>query len=257
MTTTRTTPVVPSLLNEGLLNLIVILVSLFLVSCSHSPATKKNATDEAQQYLEDAIKARKAGPLDGDVRVIDGVEYVYGRNVKYMSSSGEPLYVWVRRDLFSPSMGDTFPARAGSPNKAKDLTDLQQRLAKLERAMRGESTPQAPSRPEQPVKDATGRIWTRYFANDDGLEWFLDEGAPLEASRDVIQMWRKRVFPSWAFQKEIVTLDELDCHEARYRIRELRVTSWDGKTQTSDNVTPWANVFSSNPEEYLMNEYCK
>jgi hypothetical protein len=70
-------------------------------------------------------------------------------------------------------------------------------------------------------------------------------------------MWRKRVFPSWAFQKEIVTLDELNCQEARYRTRELRVTYGDGKTQTSDKVTPWANVFSSSPEEYLMNEYCK
>jgi len=253
MTTMRTTPVVPSLLNEGLLKLIVIFVSLFLVSCSHGPV-------KPPDYAEDAIKARKSGPLDGDVRVIDGVEYVYGRNVKYMSTLSEPLYVWVRRDMFSPSLGDTFPARAGSPTKGKEkeLTELQQRLAKLERAMRGESTPQTPPPPpEKPVKDATGRTWTRYFANDDGLEWFLDEGPPLQPSRDVVQMWRKRVFPSWAFQKEIVTLDDLDCREARYRTRELRVTYWDGKTQTSDKVTPWANVFSSSPEEYLMNEYCK
>jgi hypothetical protein len=236
-----------------IINLIVILVSLFLVSCSHGPV-------KPPDYAEDAIKARKSGPLDGDIRVIDGVEYVYGRNVKYMSTPGEPLYVWVRRDLFSPSMGDTFPARAGSPTKAKekDLTELQQRLAKLERAVRGESTPQTPPpRAEQPVKDATGRTWTRYFANDDGLEWFLDEGAPLQPSRDVVQMWRKRLFPSWAFQKEIVTLDDLDCREARYRTHELRVTYWDGKTQTSEKVTPWANVLSSGPEEYLMNEYCK
>ena len=256
MTTTRTTPVVPSLLNEGLLNLIVIFVVLFLVSCSHSPATKKNAFDESQKYLEDAKKARESGPLEGDVRVIDGVEYVYGRNVKYMSTPGEPLYVWVRRDLFTPSMGGTFPVRAGSPTKAKELTELKERLAKLERTMRGESTPQTAS-PEQPFKDATGRTWTRYFGNDDGLEWSLDEGAPLQPSRDVIQMWRRRVFPSWAFQKEIVTLDELDCRQARYRTRELRVAHWDGATQTSDKITPWANVFSSSPEEYLMDEYCK
>ena len=220
---------------------------------------KKDAINDSQKYLEDAKKARKSGPMEGDVRVIDGLEYVYGRNVKYMSTPGEPLYVWVSRDMFSPSMGDIFPARAGSPTKAKekDLTELQQRLAKLERAVRGESTPQTAARPEQPVKDATGRTWTRYFANDDGLEWFLDEGPPLQPSRDVVQMWRKRVFPSWAFQKEIVTLDDLDCRGARYRTCELRVTYWDGKTQTSDKVTPWANVFSISPEEYLMDEYCK
>jgi len=70
-------------------------------------------------------------------------------------------------------------------------------------------------------------------------------------------MWRKRVFPSWAFQKEIVTLDDLDCREARYRTREVRVAHWDGAAQTSDEITAWANIYSSSPEEYLMDEYCK
>jgi len=51
-------------------------------------------------------------------------------------------------------------------------------------------------------------------------------------------LWRKRTFPTWAFQKEIVTLDELNCRQARYRTRELRVTNWDGSSQTSDKVTP-------------------
>jgi hypothetical protein len=239
-----------------IINLILIFVSLFLVSCSHSPATKKDTTPESQQYAEAAKKARERGPMEGDVRVVDGVELVYGRNVKYMSTPGEPVYVWVRRDLYAPSLLDTMPGHVGSPTNNKELSELEERLAKLERAMRGESAPQT-AHPEQPVKDATGRTWTRYFRNDDGVEWFLDQGAPLQPSRDAIQMWRKRVFPSWAFQKEIVTLDDLDCREARYRMRELRVAYWDGKTQTSDKVTPWAKVFSGSPEEYLMNEYCK
>ncbi len=234
--------------------LIVILLSLLLISCSSS-AKKKGQVDEAQAYAEAAQKARQSGPLEGDVRVIDGLEYVYGKNVKYMTTPDEPLYVWVRRDLYSPSLIDTMPARAGRPIDAKEQSELEERLAKLERAIRGESASRAPA-PQQAVKDATGRTWTPYFRNDDGVEWFLDESA-LQPSGGVIQIWRMRVFPRWAFQKEIVTLDDLDCREARYRTRELRVTPWDGPPQTSDRITLWANVFSSSPEEYLMNQYCK
>jgi len=121
----------------GIFNLIVILVSLFLVCCSHSPAAK-NTTDDSRKYLEDAGKARKYGPLEGDVRVIDGLEYVCGKNAKYMLTPFEPLYVWVRRYLYTPSVIDTFPGRVGSPTNTKKLTELEERLARLERATRGE-----------------------------------------------------------------------------------------------------------------------
>jgi hypothetical protein len=238
-----------------IIKLILILVAFFIASCSHGPATKKSPIGESQQYLEDAKKARERGPMEGDVRVMDGAEHVYGRNVRYMSNPGEPAHVWLRRDLYTPSLIDTIPGRVGSPTRNKELTELEERLAKLEQAVRGGGGPQA-TRPERSVKDATGRTWTLYFRNDDGLEWFLDEGG-LQPSGSAIQMWRKRLFPRWAFQKEIVTLDEINCREARYRTRELRVTPWDGASQTSDKVTPWANVFSGSPEEYLMNEYCK
>ena len=212
---------------------------------------------ESERYALDAQKARKTRPLEGDVCVIDGTEYVYGKNAKYMQSAAEPVYVWVPRHFYNPSMIDTLPGRVGRPVKpSKELAELQQRLAKLEQAVRGGSAPQAP-RPEKPVKDATGRSWTIYFANDDGVEWYLDEGARSKPSAGLIQMWRKRVFPRWALQKELVTLDEIDCREARYRTRELQVANWDGANKTFDKVTPWANIFSSSPEEYLMNEYCK
>jgi hypothetical protein len=136
------------------------------------------------------------------------------------------------------------------------MKDLQERLAKLERAIRGTDAGEKTPAPVQSIKDATGKTWTLYFKNDDGLQWFIDEKA-VKPSPALIQLWRKRIFPRWAFQKEITTFDEIDCREARYRTRELSVTSWDGATQAYDKVTSWANVFSSSPEEYLMNEYCK
>ena len=256
MTTPRIVSVVLLLRKGGLPGLIIILFSLLLISCSSTPDKEKSAIPESQKYAEAAIKARESGPLEGDVCVINGVEYVYGKNVKYMTTPDEPLYLWAPRYLYTPSFADRYPGRVGYPVKTtKETAELEERLARLEQAIRGGSAPQR-ARPEQPVKDATGRTWTRYFRNDDGVEWYLDEGA-LQPSRTVLEMWRKCVFPRWALQKEIVTLDEINCRETRYRTRELRVTRWDGTSQTSDKVTPWANVYSGSPEEYLMNEYCK
>jgi hypothetical protein len=132
---------------------------------------------------------------------------------------------------------------------------LEERLAKLEAQVRGLPPPKAPS-PDQPIKDASGKSWVRYFRNDDGVEWFMEEGPPA-VSGNTFTMWRRRVFPTWAFQKELVTLDDFNCRMARYRTRELRVTNWDGTSQTFDKVTPWANIHSSSPEDYLVGEFCK
>jgi hypothetical protein len=256
MTTTHTTSTVLSLPKQGLLTLVIVFFCLLLLSCSSSAKKDKNVIPESQQYAEAAQKARESGPLDGDVSVINGVEYVYGRNTRYMTTPTEPLYVWAPRYLYSPSYIDTIPGRVGSPTKGtKETAELEERLARLEQAVRGGSAPQT-ARPEESVTDATGRKWTLYFSNDDGVRWYLDEAA-LQPSRSIVQMWRKRVFPRWALQKEIVTLDELSCRENRYRTRELRVTRWDGTSQTSDKVTPWANVYSSSPEQYLIQGYCK
>lgn len=233
--------------------LVTLLLSIALLACG-SPFKKPAETPE--QALAEAVEARKGGPLEGDVRVIDGVEWVYGRNVKYMSSPAEPLYVWVPRELYTPSMTDTIPGRVGYPVKRdKEMMELEERLARLEAKIRG--TPPAKTvPPDQPIKDATGKTWVRYFRNDDGVEWFMEEGAP-KVSGGIMTLWRKRVFPRWAFQKEIVTLDEINCRQQRYRTRELRVTNWDGSFQTSDKVTGWANIYSNSPEDYLIGEFCK
>jgi hypothetical protein len=70
-------------------------------------------------------------------------------------------------------------------------------------------------------------------------------------------MWIKREFPPGAAQKEIVTLDEIDCREAQYRTLELRVTYRDGRTGRTDKATEWVKIYENSNEEYLMGEYCK
>ena len=232
----------------------MLLFCFLLLSCSVLSG-ESVTTGNPPDPLEDAAKARENGPLEGDVCVINGVEYVYGKNVRYASTPFEAVYVWLPRDAYTPSLIDTLPGRVGYPTKrSKELSELEERLARLERAGGRESPPKTAS-PEEPVRGEGGRAWTRYFRNEDGVEWFLD-GGTFKRTRDGIELWRRRTFPRWAFQKEIVTLDDLNCREERYRTLELRVTGWDGSSRTSDRMTPWANVYSSSPEHYLMQEYC-
>jgi hypothetical protein len=102
------------------------------------------------------------------------------------------------------------------------------------------------------------RKWTSYARDrDTGVEYFYDMEALLKPSKDLIQMWRKRVFPAGAAQKEIVTFDEIDCRKGRYRSLELSVTYRDGTAQRFDKVAPWADVYANTAEEYLMDEHCK
>jgi hypothetical protein len=233
----------------------ILLLNFFLLSCSSAFPTQKSTPEDPHGYLEAARKARENGPLEGDVRVIDGAEYIYGKNIKYMTTPYEPAYLWLPREIYTPSLVDTLPGHVGSPvRKSKEFSEFEERLARLEQAGRGGSPPKTASH-ENPIKDATGRTWTLYFRNDDGVEWFMDEGT-LKPAGNGIELWRRMVFPRWAFQKEIVALDELNCSEERYRTHELRVIFWDGASQTSRKVTPWANVFSSSPEFYLMKVYC-
>jgi hypothetical protein len=254
MTTPRTTSGVNAWPWKGLSILITLLLCFSLFCCS-SPFKKPPATRE-EALAEAAEDRKKDGPQPGDVRVINGMEWVYGRNVKYMNTMYEPLFVWLPREVYTPSTSDTMPGRVGYPiKKTKETMALEERLAKLEAQVRGTPPPKAPA-PEQPIKDASGKAWIRYFRNDDGVDWFVEEGTPA-VSGNTITLWRKRTFPAWAFQKELVTLDDINCRQVQYRTRELRVVNQDGTSQTFDKVTPWAKVFASSPEDYLMGEFCK
>jgi hypothetical protein len=102
------------------------------------------------------------------------------------------------------------------------------------------------------------RKWISYMRNEDtSLEYFYDKDALVKTSKNVLQVWRKRVFAPGSAQKEIVTFDQIDCREAEYRSLQLSVTYWDGTAKTFDKVSPWAHVYTNSAEEYLMDQHCK
>jgi hypothetical protein len=115
---------------------------LFLASCSFWPfgakkstegETKKTAKAEpTQKQKMDAAaqKERLANPKPGDINVVDGVEYIYAKNRRYMSTPYEPEYIWVRKDQYSPGLFDQLRSR--SPAPTKEEKEMETRIAKLE-----------------------------------------------------------------------------------------------------------------------------
>ncbi len=100
------------------------------------------------------------------------------------------------------------------------------------------------------------RKWTNYRKDTMDVEYYYDQEAVLRPSKNVIQVWRKRVFPTREHQKEIVTFDEINCRLQQYRTLELRVIRWDDTIQTSSKPTPWQKIWAGSSEEYLLDEVC-
>ena len=117
--------------------IIIFLAALFLSSCSYLPFTKKkDETTKAdqkksvQKKVEDIEEAKE--PKPGDIRVIDGVEYIYARNKQWMTSpTTQPENVWIRKDQYSPGILQSMIASATGTSK-KERTALEDRIAKLE-----------------------------------------------------------------------------------------------------------------------------
>jgi hypothetical protein len=59
------------------------------------PRTKKTAKAAANKEAEDHE------PEPGDVRVVDGVEYIYAKNRRYLVSPYKPTHVWIRTNMYS------------------------------------------------------------------------------------------------------------------------------------------------------------
>lgn len=113
------------------------LLIFFLASCSYIPFTKKKSdapsSAQTQKKEEKMEKIEEKEPKLGDIKVIDGVEYIYAKNRRYMLTPYEPENVWIRKDQYSPGIVDSM--LAGGMGK-KEREDLEKRLAKLEEELK-------------------------------------------------------------------------------------------------------------------------
>jgi hypothetical protein len=86
----------------------------------------------------DGATVKQAGteqkaPEPGDIKSVDGVEYVYGKNRRFTGFGAEPEYVWVRKDQYSPRPFDSLNAALQSSEAdRREIEELQKRLSRLE-----------------------------------------------------------------------------------------------------------------------------
>lgn len=123
---------------------LAIFIACSLVSCSYIPffgnktetdkktETTAKAGDKSPKPIEPkGDRVDLEDPKPGDIKVLDGVEYIYTRNKKYMLTPYEQEYVWVRKDQYVPGIGETVMSALGGSSQ-KDKAELEARLAKLE-----------------------------------------------------------------------------------------------------------------------------
>jgi len=119
---------------------ILILVVFSFFSCSSMPFAKNKTEPEAgnAEKMDKTPKTNKANPGErvvesaskpGDIKAIDGVEYIYVSNRKFMLNSYEPEYVWERKDQHIPRLGEMLFSDKSSEKERKALEN---RISKLE-----------------------------------------------------------------------------------------------------------------------------
>jgi hypothetical protein len=75
-------------------------------------------------------------PKPGDIKVVDGVEYIYARNRRWvMNPLSEPENVWIRKDQYSPGIMEGLVSSAAGTSK-KERTAMEDRIAKLEEELK-------------------------------------------------------------------------------------------------------------------------
>ena len=114
---------------------VVLIAVLFLASCSIWPfgSKKPSETETKKTAKADTTQKQpqtKGEPKPGDINVVDGVEYIYAKNRRYMSTPYEPEYIWIRKDQYSPGLFDSLRSR--SPAPTKEEKEMEARIAKLE-----------------------------------------------------------------------------------------------------------------------------
>lgn len=110
-------------------NLLILLLVCLLASCS-LPFGKKTAQAPAKTEKGDKLVDDK--PKPGDIKMVEGIEYIYAKNRRYLMAPYEPEYIWVRKDKYSPGLFETLTDRVSGGSSKKEREELEKRMAKLE-----------------------------------------------------------------------------------------------------------------------------
>lgn len=103
----------------------------------------------------------------------------------------------------------------------------------------------------------TKQKWEFYGESHNGIRCHYDKGSVIQLSDNTVRVLRKRTFPQGAAQKEIITLDEIDCRLRTFRTIELTIRNNDDSLETFSKVSGWSKIYGQTPEAYLLTDICK
>ncbi len=106
-------------------------------------------------------------------------------------------------------------------------------------------------------KEGQERKWESYASDRNGVDYYYEKATVTFPSKTLVHTWRRRTFPINSPQKEIISFDEIDCDDARYRSLEVEGVYWDGKTKVFKVVSPWTRIYTDSPDEVLYLDICK
>ncbi len=104
-------------------------IGLSLLSCANNPGgvsdARSGVTGKGQKVEEPA--------KPGDVKIVDGREFIYARNIRFNTAPQEPEYVWVNKADYTPG---AFESLKGGKAGKDELAPLRKRIEKLEEELR-------------------------------------------------------------------------------------------------------------------------
>lgn len=114
----------------------MLLLLVFLASCSSVSSSDKSRlmVSGVEPNTAKTASVEAPAPEPGDIKVIDNVEFIYASNRRYMSTPYEPFYVWIRKDEYTPRMGENLLSRNSEDEKY--LKELEERIKRLEEELK-------------------------------------------------------------------------------------------------------------------------
>lgn len=122
--------------------LLALFLVLLLASCSLPFGKKPPKEAQPTKTEKGEVVTGTEQPKPGDVRLVNGIEYIYARNRRFQLTPYEPEYEWVRKDDYSAGLFDSMTDKlTGSSAAKKERAEMDTRMARLEERLKQRSTP--------------------------------------------------------------------------------------------------------------------